>query len=65
MMVIGNKVDQADREVLQAAGHNYAKEWKATFLETSAKTKVNVDETFMQMVEKIEGGNAGGCCTLQ
>lgn len=65
MMVIGNKVDQAEREVNMAAGYNYAKEWKATFLETSAKTKVNVDETFMQIVEKIEGGNSKGCCTLQ
>lgn len=40
--MVGNKVDMPDREVLYAKGHAKAKEWGASFLETSAKTRVSV-----------------------
>lgn len=42
MVVVGNKVDIPDREVLLGQGHAKAKEWGAVFLETSAKTRVRI-----------------------
>lgn len=40
MVLVGNKIDDPDREVLYAKGHATAKEWGAAFIETSAKTRV-------------------------
>ncbi|EGD73487.1 hypothetical protein PTSG_05191 [Salpingoeca rosetta] len=64
MLVVGNKVDVDGREVLFATGHGRAKEWKATFLETSAKTRTNVEDAFQGMVQKLAQGNKGGCTLL-
>lgn len=66
MIVVGNKIDDPDREVLFAQGHGRAKEWGATFMESSAKTRVKVDEIFLgiaKMLEEKQNGG-GGCCVL-
>eukprot|EP01147_Barroeca_monosierra_P006450 gene6450-302_t len=64
MAVIGNKCDMEGREVLFASGHALAKEWKASFLETSAKTKANVEETFRNLVEKLTTKDSSGCMLM-
>mmetsp|Transcript_52882 Transcript_52882/g.60752 ORF Transcript_52882/g.60752 Transcript_52882/m.60752 type:complete len:214 (+) Transcript_52882:35-676(+) len=60
-ILIGNKCDmEAERAVSYEEGEKFAKENGLIFLETSAKTALNVEEAFMrtaQMIhEKIERG---------
>eukprot|EP00039_Didymoeca_costata_P011031 m.151275 g.151275 ORF g.151275 m.151275 type:complete len:181 (-) comp15037_c1_seq4:117-659(-) len=65
MVVVGNKIDDPDREVLMGLGLTKAKEWGAIFLETSAKTNAGVDECFKKLLEQLmkkEKGN--GCCVI-
>lgn len=66
MIVVGNKTDDPDREVLFAQGHGRAKEWGATFIESSAKTRANVDEIFLGISKTLENkqNGGGGCCVL-
>jgi GTPase SAR1 family protein len=66
MFVVGNKTDDKDgREVLFALGFGTAKEWGATFFETSAKMRTGVDEVFMGIGHAIEKHQSkGGCCVL-
>ncbi|XP_023217693.1 ras-related protein Rab-37-like [Centruroides sculpturatus] len=48
IMLIGNKADvSAEREVKYEDGERLAKEYGVTFMETSAKTGMNVDLAFM------------------
>lgn len=45
MILVGNKCDLEDERVVgKDQGHNLAKNWNCTFLETSAKSKINVTE---------------------
>ena len=45
LVLVGNKSDLEDeRAVGRQAGHDLAKRWKCTFLETSAKNRLNVNE---------------------
>ena len=45
MVLVGNKCDlEEDRVVGRQAGHDLARRWKCTFLETSAKKLANVNE---------------------
>eukprot|EP00040_Diaphanoeca_grandis_P026030 m.145122 g.145122 ORF g.145122 m.145122 type:complete len:179 (-) comp30418_c0_seq1:50-586(-) len=64
IIVAGNKIDDPDREVLFAQGHGRAKEWGAGFMETSAKTKVQVNELFTDIVTRIDGKTKKGCTLL-
>lgn len=52
-MVIGNKIDEPNREVSRDEGIRFAKKHRTLFLETSAKTNEGVQETFEEVVRKI------------
>ena len=52
--IAGNKCDLAsERAVATEEGEQLAKTWGAPFLETSAKTRVNVEECFFALVREI------------
>jgi GTPase SAR1 family protein len=45
LVLVGNKSDlEDDRVVGRQAGQELARRWKCTFLETSAKNELNVNE---------------------
>lgn len=52
-MVVGNKIDEPNREVSRDEGIRFAKKHRTLFLETSAKTNEGVKETFEEVVRKI------------
>ncbi|XP_039265643.2 ras-related protein Rab-10-like [Styela clava] len=53
-MILGNKCDQEDlRQVTKRDGENIAREYNMSFMETSAKNDINVDEAFHHILEKI------------
>lgn len=45
-MFIGNKADCPDRQVRREEGDRLAREYNVAFMETSAKTGLNVDLAF-------------------
>lgn len=47
LYTIGNKADCPDREVKREDGERLAREYNVTFMETSAKTGLNVDLAFL------------------
>ncbi len=54
IMICGNKCDlESERQVSAAEGEELAKSFTVPFLETSAKTRVNVEEAFFQLVREI------------
>ncbi|CAF1506330.1 unnamed protein product [Adineta ricciae] len=54
IVLVGNKCDsEKDRIVSRETGQNLARKWKCSFLETSAKTKLNVAEVFYDLVRQI------------
>jgi small GTP-binding protein len=54
MVLLGNKIDLADqREVSEAEGQELAREWRCPYFETSAKTRVNVEESIFELVRLI------------
>jgi len=60
MVLCGNKCDLAsERQVQTAEGQETAKNFSCPFLETSAKTRTNVDEAFFNLVREIRTMNAG------
>ncbi|KAL1460031.1 hypothetical protein WDU94_011971 [Cyamophila willieti] len=56
MILVGNKCDIEEefRVVSTKEGETLAKEFECTFLETSAKTKIHVDDTFYDLVREID-----------
>lgn len=76
MVLVGNKCDlEDDRVVSQVQGNQLANQWgSCTFLETSARKKINVDEVFYDLVRQINkalpdkgsrgGKRKGGCLVL-
>lgn len=53
-MLVGNKVDkESDRVVTKKEGIEFAREYGCLFLECSAKTRVNVEQCFEELVLKI------------
>lgn len=63
MVVVGNKSDlESERQVSNQEGADLARSFGAPFFETSAKTRVNVEECFYQIVREIrkDMGAAGG-----
>lgn len=53
-IVVGNKCDRSqDREVTREEGMAMARHFGCDFLETSAKTAVNVDRLFASLVRKL------------
>ncbi|CAF1137865.1 unnamed protein product [Rotaria sordida] len=54
MVLVGNKCDLEDERVIEKeVGQTLARHWNATFLETSAKQKINVNEIFFDLVRQI------------
>ena len=54
MILVGNKSDlESERTVLSDEGAELAKRLKITFVETSAKQRVNVDLAFQELVRNI------------
>ena len=68
MILVGNKFDLCDdrREVSREEAEGLAHSWGVPYVETSAKTQVNVDKVYYDLLEKIEqrktalGGHGGG-----
>jgi len=59
MILVGNKVDlEEERVVSKALGQGLAKKFNnCAFLETSAKQRINVEETFTTLVRQINKFN--------
>jgi len=54
MVVVGNKSDlESERQVSSQEGQDLARNFGSPFFETSAKTRVNVEESFYQLVREI------------
>jgi len=54
IMLAGNKCDLNDQRVISAKqGEELAAKWRCQFIECSAKSKINVDNIFIQLIRKI------------
>lgn len=54
MVLVGNKCDLSDQRVITTEqGEQLASKFSCKFLEASAKTKVNVDQIFLDLVRQI------------
>ncbi|XP_014681788.1 PREDICTED: ras-related protein Ral-A-like [Priapulus caudatus] len=54
-ILVGNKVDlQDNRQVTTPEGQAKADQWKVTYIETSAKTRTNVDKAFFDLTRNIQ-----------
>ena len=57
-VLVGNKCDLEDERVVgKDQGQNLARQWTCTFLETSAKAKINVGDIFYDLVRQINSKN--------
>ena len=56
MILVGNKQDLADerREVGTDEAESRARAWGVPYVETSAKTKVNVDKVYFDLLSRIQ-----------
>ncbi|ORY46614.1 ras-domain-containing protein [Rhizoclosmatium globosum] len=78
-ILVGNKCDlESQRKVSARDAESRAKQWGCPYLEASAKTRVNVDESFLMLMRKIrdkkneagkesegtEKAASGKCCVL-
>ncbi|KAJ0571677.1 putative small monomeric GTPase [Helianthus annuus] len=53
-MLVGNKVDkESERVVTKKEGIEFAREYGCLFIECSAKTRVNVEQCFEELVLKV------------
>jgi len=54
LVICGNKCDLgSERQVSKSEGQDLAKSFDAPFMETSAKARLNVEESFFQLVREI------------
>uniref|UniRef100_A0A7S4IJK5 Uncharacterized protein n=1 Tax=Vannella robusta TaxID=1487602 RepID=A0A7S4IJK5_9EUKA len=53
ILLIGNKIDKPDRSVTKQEATEYARSKGMVYIETSAKTKVGIQQTFEELVQKI------------
>mmetsp|Transcript_22447 Transcript_22447/g.88861 ORF Transcript_22447/g.88861 Transcript_22447/m.88861 type:complete len:110 (+) Transcript_22447:3-332(+) len=59
IVLVGNKCDLVgQRQVLQSDIDELAKEFQCEYFEASAKNRVNVDESFFQLVREIRKADA-------
>jgi len=60
MVLVGNKCDlETERQVTTGEGGDLARSFGAPFFESSAKTRVNVEECFYQLVREIRTETQG------
>jgi small GTP-binding protein len=61
MVLVGNKCDLSDQRVISTeAGESLAKKFNGcAFLESSAKTKVNVEQIFFDLIKQINRKSGG------
>jgi GTPase KRas protein len=60
MVLVGNKCDlEKKREVETKDGKELAKSYGCPFLESSAKTDVNISEIFYSLIDQIWEKNGG------
>lgn len=52
-MVVGNKIDQPNRQISRDDGFRFAKKHRTMFIETSAMTSEGVRDAFEEIVRKI------------
>lgn len=52
-VLVGNKIDLEARAVSTQEGQAYAREKKMVFIETSAKTRDGIRQTFEELVQKV------------
>jgi len=77
MVVCGNKCDlENDREVSKTEGEDLTKSFGVPFFETSALSRINIDESFFELVREVrkqsqtgdqkqqKQAKKGGLCTL-
>ncbi|CAO3599903.1 unnamed protein product [Absidia cylindrospora] len=58
MILVGNKCDlENDRQVSSQEGYDLAKEFGCPFMETSAKQRIHVDDSFYEVVREIRRMN--------
>uniref|UniRef100_A0A8D0MFR9 Ras-related protein R-Ras2 n=1 Tax=Sus scrofa TaxID=9823 RepID=A0A8D0MFR9_PIG len=69
MILIGNKADlDHQRQVTQEEGQQLARQLKVTYMEASAKIRMNVDQAFHELVRVISKNTAvsqGRKCDVQ
>ena len=58
LFIIGNKVDKSDRAVEYEEAKAFADEVKASYLETSAKENINIQEAFSGLYKEIFDKNS-------
>ncbi len=54
LILVGNKVDLDGREVSDDEASGLASSWGAPYIETSAKTKLNVDKVYYDLLKRIQ-----------
>lgn len=55
LLLVGNKADLVDRRVVSfEAASEQAQRWRAPYIETSAKTRQNVDFAFNELVKEVK-----------
>ena len=65
MVLVGNKCDlDEERQVETGEGENLAKEWNCPFFETSARRRINIEESFYDLVRLIRR-DINSDCILQ
>ncbi|KAH3761121.1 Ras GTPase [Pelomyxa schiedti] len=72
-VIVGNKIDlESERKITTAQGTELAKKLNAPFFESSAKTRINIEETFTELSRQItakakaptppsSSSSSGGC----
>jgi len=54
MVLVGNKCDLGDQRVISTdQGQELARKWSCTFMESSAKNRINVENIFTDLIKQI------------